>query len=86
MAEWTEEITHVAGTDLAVIKGGQGKPLLILHEELGHPGWLELAPGVGERAHAASFQFSPASASRPASSKSAISMSWACSIHGSCAR
>lgn len=40
MAEWTEEITHVAGTDLAIIKGGQGKPLLILHEELGHPGWM----------------------------------------------
>ncbi len=40
MAEWTEEITHVAGTDLAIIKGGQGKPLLVLHEELGHPGWL----------------------------------------------
>ncbi|HTT75355.1 MAG TPA: alpha/beta hydrolase [Candidatus Binataceae bacterium] len=40
MAEWTEEITHVAGTDLAIIKGGTGKPLLILHEELGHPGWL----------------------------------------------
>jgi pimeloyl-ACP methyl ester carboxylesterase len=40
MAEWTEEITHLAGTDLAIIKGGTGKPLLILHEELGHPGWL----------------------------------------------
>ncbi|HUN56893.1 MAG TPA: alpha/beta hydrolase [Candidatus Binataceae bacterium] len=40
MADWTEEITHVAGTDLAIIKGGTGKPLLILHEELGHPGWL----------------------------------------------
>lgn len=40
MAEWTEEITHVAGTDLAIVKGGQGKPLLILHEELGHPGWM----------------------------------------------
>ncbi|MGH7987656.1 MAG: alpha/beta fold hydrolase [Candidatus Binataceae bacterium] len=40
MAEWREEITHVAGTDLAIIKGGQGKPLLVLHEELGHPGWL----------------------------------------------
>jgi pimeloyl-ACP methyl ester carboxylesterase len=40
MAEWKEEITHVAGTDLAIIKGGQGKPLLVLHEELGHPGWL----------------------------------------------
>jgi len=38
--EWREEITHVAGTDLAIIKGGQGKPLLVLHEELGHPGWL----------------------------------------------
>lgn len=40
MADWTEEITHVAGTDLAIVKGGQGKPLLILHEELGHPGWM----------------------------------------------
>src|SRR5207244_3882896 len=38
--DWTEEITHVAGTDLAIIKGGQGKPLLVLHEEMGHPGWL----------------------------------------------
>ena len=38
--EWKEEITHIAGTDLAIIKGGQGKPLLVLHEELGHPGWL----------------------------------------------
>ena len=38
--DWTEEITHVAGTDLAMIKGGQGKPLLVLHEEMGHPGWL----------------------------------------------
>jgi len=40
MADWSEEITHVAGTDLAIIKGGQGKPLLVLHEEMGHPGWL----------------------------------------------
>lgn len=39
--EWKEEITHVAGTDLAIIKGGQGKPMLVLHEELGHPGWLK---------------------------------------------
>ena len=40
MADWAEEITHVAGTNLAMIKGGTGKPLLILHEELGHPGWM----------------------------------------------
>ncbi|HZP46418.1 MAG TPA: alpha/beta hydrolase [Candidatus Binataceae bacterium] len=40
MAEWTEEVTQVAGTNLAFIKGGSGKPLLVFHEELGHPGWL----------------------------------------------
>src|ERR1700724_2419948 len=40
MADWTEEVTQVAGTSLAIIKGGTGKPLLVLHEELGHPGWL----------------------------------------------
>ena len=40
MAEWTEEVTQVAGSNLAMVKGGSGKPLLVLHEELGHPGWL----------------------------------------------
>src|SRR6202158_5836923 len=38
--DWSEESTHLAGTALAIIKGGQGKPLLVLHEEMGHPGWL----------------------------------------------
>ncbi len=38
--EWTEEVVHVAGTDLTVIQGGSGRPLLVLHEELGYPGWL----------------------------------------------
>jgi pimeloyl-ACP methyl ester carboxylesterase len=41
MAEWTEEVTQVAGSNLAIIKGGTGKPLLVVHEELGHPGWLQ---------------------------------------------
>src|SRR6266511_4076736 len=40
--EWTEEVVHVAGTDLTFIQGGSGKPLLVLHEELGYPGWLRL--------------------------------------------
>jgi pimeloyl-ACP methyl ester carboxylesterase len=40
MADWTEEIIQVAGTKLATIKGGKGKPLLLLHEELGYPGWM----------------------------------------------
>jgi len=38
--EWREETVRVDGTDLLVIKGGTGKPLLVLHDELGHPGWL----------------------------------------------
>ncbi|HEV3113615.1 MAG TPA: alpha/beta fold hydrolase [Candidatus Binataceae bacterium] len=48
MAEWKEEVTRVAGTDLAIIKGGRGKPLLVLHEELGHPGWLNWHDALAE--------------------------------------
>jgi pimeloyl-ACP methyl ester carboxylesterase len=40
-SEWREEKVHVGGADLLMIKGGKGKPLLVLHEELGHPGWLQ---------------------------------------------
>lgn len=38
--EWREETVRVAGTDLVYITGGTGAPVLVLHEELGHPGWL----------------------------------------------
>jgi len=37
---WTEGTVRVAGADLVFIKGGTGRPLLVLHGELGHPGWL----------------------------------------------
>ena len=40
MATWTEDTAHVAGTTLALIKGGSGPPLLVLHDELGYPGWM----------------------------------------------
>jgi len=36
----TENIVRAAGAEIAVIRGGSGKPLLILHDELGYPGWL----------------------------------------------
>jgi len=39
--EWKEETVQVDGTDLVVVKGGTGSPLLVLHEELGWPGWLK---------------------------------------------
>ena len=37
---WTEEMFEVAGSQLQVFKGGSGDPLLIIHDEMGHPGWL----------------------------------------------
>ena len=39
--EWHEETVKVDGINLRVIKGGTGAPLLILHDELGFPGWLK---------------------------------------------
>ncbi len=39
-SQWREETIRVYGTDVIVIRGGAGRPLLVLHEELGHPGWL----------------------------------------------
>ena len=38
--KWTAETLDVGGTQLAMIKGGSGKPLLIFHDELGYPGWM----------------------------------------------
>jgi pimeloyl-ACP methyl ester carboxylesterase len=31
---------HIAGTDLVLVRGGTGRPLLMLHDELGYPGWM----------------------------------------------
>src|SRR5690242_155274 len=39
--EWQEETVRIDETDLVVVKGGSGRPLLILHDELGYPGWLK---------------------------------------------
>jgi pimeloyl-ACP methyl ester carboxylesterase len=36
----TEEMVEAAGIKLHIIKGGTGQPLLILHDEMGYPGWL----------------------------------------------
>ena len=37
---WSEETARVAGAELKIIKGGSGKPLVMLHDELGFPGWM----------------------------------------------
>jgi pimeloyl-ACP methyl ester carboxylesterase len=40
VANWTETTANIAGTALVMIRGGGGKPLLMLHDELGYPGWM----------------------------------------------
>ncbi len=40
-AQWRQETVNLDGAELAVIKGGSGRPLLVMHEEMGHPGWLK---------------------------------------------
>ena len=37
---WTEAKVDLADTTVQLVKGGVGEPLLILHDEMGHPGWL----------------------------------------------
>jgi pimeloyl-ACP methyl ester carboxylesterase len=48
-AEWHEETVQVDDTDLIVVRGGAGRPLLILHEELGWPGWLKWNSGLAQK-------------------------------------
>jgi pimeloyl-ACP methyl ester carboxylesterase len=40
VAFWREDTVHIAGIDLALIRGGSGAPVLMLHDELGYPGWM----------------------------------------------
>jgi pimeloyl-ACP methyl ester carboxylesterase len=35
-----EDTVRTGGVDLAMVKGGSGKPLLIFHDELGYTGWM----------------------------------------------
>jgi pimeloyl-ACP methyl ester carboxylesterase len=46
--QWRGEQARVSGCDLTVVKGGTGKPLLVLHDELGFPGWLKWNAALAE--------------------------------------
>ncbi len=45
---WTQEIVEVAGSRLQIAKGGDGAPLLVLHDELGHQGVLRWHEALAE--------------------------------------
>ena len=38
--EYRESTTHVGGTAVSLLRSGSGPTVLVLHEELGNPGWL----------------------------------------------
>jgi pimeloyl-ACP methyl ester carboxylesterase len=46
---WTEAIVEAAGTRLQLVTGGTGEPLLILHGEMGHPGWLRFHEALAQQ-------------------------------------
>ena len=47
--EWRRETAQVSGSELVILKGGTGKPLLVLHDELGFPGWLKWNSALARR-------------------------------------
>ena len=48
MTNWSEETVRAAQTELILIKGGTGRPLLIFHDELGYPGWMAWNAALAE--------------------------------------
>lgn len=40
-SEYEETTVIVGGAPMVLVRGGVGKPLLVLHDELGFPGWLQ---------------------------------------------
>jgi pimeloyl-ACP methyl ester carboxylesterase len=46
---WKEVKFKVGDHDLQVITGGTGKPLLVLHGELGFPGWLKWNAALAQK-------------------------------------
>src|SRR5215212_3446435 len=46
---WTDDHVAVAGERLQVRRGGSGDPILILHHDIGNPGWLPFHQRLAER-------------------------------------
>lgn len=48
-ATWTESNIQAGGLTLQLVKGGTGKPLLILHDVLGHVGWFRFHEALAQQ-------------------------------------
>jgi len=45
----TDQVVEVAGVQVHLARGGSGDPLLVLHHDIGHPGWLPFYQQLAER-------------------------------------
>ena len=45
---WTEETITLAGTEVQMVSGGTGEPLLIFHDEMGHLTWLKYQEALAQ--------------------------------------
>lgn len=48
---YTERSVEVAGLQLQVLEGGTGSPVLVLHHDIGSPGWLPFYDGLAQGSH-----------------------------------
>src|SRR5882762_1161323 len=48
--QFTEERVKIAGTELYMLKGGSGPPVLVLHGVEGFEGWLPFHDALAEQA------------------------------------
>jgi pimeloyl-ACP methyl ester carboxylesterase len=46
---FTETLVDAAGINVELRRGGRGAPLLVIHGELGVPGWLDAYQGLSDR-------------------------------------
>lgn len=46
---YTENIAEVAGSKIHFLQGGIGEPMLILHRDVGNPGWLPFYEQMAQR-------------------------------------
>src|ERR1700722_8230357 len=50
MGEFSESVVDVGGVGVVVQESGSGSPLLVLHDELGFPGWMGWNEDLADRA------------------------------------
>ena len=48
MGELAETAIDIGGTRVVTLQGGSGRPLLMLHDELGFPGWMRWDEDLAE--------------------------------------